>query len=405
MEFPRFTFNPKEGIDNPALVIADDPEPCPMVVPKLCYLKRMVGQSFGFRLLMDQSKTLPILEVRDVRPRSPAEISGLKNGDRVLEMNEEFLDNVDFSRVVRRIQSCGLHLFLLVLRKEEFEEAVGSGLDLQNLARTSKGDGWSKPRLCHITRDPELGLGMTVHPVEGQKNQYMVSTVTDGPAEKAGVRNGDRLMWIYRDTASAFTRSCLNRIVRGGVDHETVVVIDSEAELCYARRKMPILPVLAQSCDFPHTAKTLHMVKGPDGYGFLLRAERHLYSQRTVPVLKEVDAGSPAEAAGMEDGDLLLAVNFEPVENLEHEDIVEKIRWKDNEVTLTCLSMHARDFYRKTGTPPLLFHHNFTLRCTRSQRESQLSKTSLCGEDRGELGCGVKSNSVIEESGTLNAHI
>ncbi|XP_044210643.1 Na(+)/H(+) exchange regulatory cofactor NHE-RF3-like [Thunnus albacares] len=358
MEFPRFIFNPKEGIDNPALVIADDPEPDHSPVPRLCQLKRLEGQSFGFYLRV--VKDGRGFEIRDVESWSPAEHSGLREGDRVLEVNDEYVDNMDFYRVVRKIQSCDLHLFLLVLRREEYEQALCVGVDLQTLATATKGDCYSRPRLCHISRHPEHGLGMTIISVEGQKGQHIVSTMTDGPAERAGVHSGDRLIWINGVMVSTLTHSSLNRTLKKSADSVTVLVIDSGSECCYIRRKMPILPVVAECCSLPHTAKTMHLVKGCDGYGFLLRQEKLSVTRRIVHVLREVDVGSPAEGAGMEDGDLLLAVNGEPVESMEHDDIVKRIRQSGDKVSLIAISIPGRDFYRQLSISPLLFHEEFT---------------------------------------------
>lgn len=60
----------------------------------------------------------------------------------------------------------GSHLCFLVLDEKAYEQAVSEGCDLRELAIASRGEGWSPPRLSHITRDAP-GLGLNIQPVEG----------------------------------------------------------------------------------------------------------------------------------------------------------------------------------------------------------------------------------------------
>uniref|UniRef100_A0A3B4GXZ1 PDZ domain containing 3a n=1 Tax=Pundamilia nyererei TaxID=303518 RepID=A0A3B4GXZ1_9CICH len=330
-----FTFNPKEGIDNPMYTSLQTKHfiipSHPSVVPRLCHLKRSEGQSFGFHLCMYSQG----FEITDLDPWSPAEHSGLKDGDRVLEVNEEYVVNMDFSR------------------------AVSMGVDLKFLANATKGDRWSRPRLCHIQKQPTHGLGMTIVSVDGI--YFAVTIFIDGPAEKAGIFSGDRLIWI-----NGLMVSTLRYSVKKSGDSVTVLVIDSDSESCYIRRKIPIMPVVAQSCSLPHKAKTMNLVKGSDGYGFLLRQEKlgRLSAAQLIRIRK-VDVGSPAQGAGMEEGDLLLAVNGEPIESMEHEDIVRKIRQSGDKVSLTAISIPGRDFYREASTIISIQSHKYSITLTK----------------------------------------
>uniref|UniRef100_A0A3P9KF12 PDZ domain-containing protein n=1 Tax=Oryzias latipes TaxID=8090 RepID=A0A3P9KF12_ORYLA len=381
-----FTFNPKEGIDNPALVISDDPEPDPTIMPRLCLLKRSECQTFGFHLRLDQRGRG--YEITNVEPWSPAVQSGLKAEDRLLEVNEENVDKMEFNE----IQSSGPHLFLLVLRKEEYDQVQYEPLPQRKPNQASKGDSWSRPRLCHVSRDPEHGLGMSF---TGEWARFSVSTVTDGAAEKAGVRTGDALVWINGVSASVLTLASLSRMVSSG-DPVTVLVVEPVSASFYVRRKVPIFPELAENINLPHAAKTMRLERRRDGYGFLLRQERDsgfFGSDPTAHMLREVDAASAAEDAGMTDGDVLLAVNEEPVEDLEHEEVVNRIRASGDRVTLTSISAEGRRFYRTVGdvnirfvwlgiSPLLFLDDSASPSCT--QMEDAAPKTPSCDLDKGE---------------------
>ncbi|KAK2912066.1 hypothetical protein Q8A67_004199 [Cirrhinus molitorella] len=347
----RFTFNPKEGIDNPAMVTTDDTEPVSKPSPRVCVLRRGEGETFGFQLCEETGRQGHI--IRQLESLGVAERSGLKDGDRLLEVNEMFVDNVGHKEVARRIQLSGSHFCFLVLDEKAYERAVSEGRDLKELAEASRGEGWRPPRLCHITRDAP-GLGLKIQPVEGEKGKFTVSPVKGGAAEKAGVKKGDRLIWIDGAMASELPHSVISKLVKKCKNHMTVLVIDSDGEKSYAHRKMAILPAMADAENMPYRPRRLHLVKGPEGYGFLLRQEK-AGAGRTVHMVREVDKGSPAETGSVKEGEMLLEVNGEPTESLSHAQVVSKIRESGQKVILTTMPPQGQDFYTKLGLSPLLF--------------------------------------------------
>lgn len=60
--------------------------------PRLCVLKREEGESYGFHLRVEKGRHGHI--IRNVMSGGVAARSGLKDGDRLLEVNNCFVDNI-----------------------------------------------------------------------------------------------------------------------------------------------------------------------------------------------------------------------------------------------------------------------------------------------------------------------
>ncbi|XP_071317417.1 NHERF family PDZ scaffold protein 4b isoform X2 [Trachinotus anak] len=411
----KFTFNPKEGIDNPVMVITDDADSVPTPSPRLCVLKREEGESYGFHLRVERGRQGHI--IRKVMSGGVADCSGLQDGDRLLEVNNCYVDDVPHPEVARKIKLSGHQLCLLVLNGEEYEQTASRGQDLRDLVKAHKGESCKPPRLCHITRDPVSGLGINFTPVEGEKGHFSVSLVTGGAAEKAGVRKGDRLVWINGATVSDLTHSALSRMMKKCGNHITILVIDSESEKNYLRQRMPILPSMAVPHNLPHRARKLHLLSGPEGYGFLLRLER-TPSGRISHVLREMDRGGPAERAGMQDGELLLEINGESVETLKHEEIVDRVRQSKEQVYFTTITSQGLEFYTQLGLSPLLFceddaaeeEKESSARASETEKSVQKEmdasdKSRLCSLQKGPLGFGFNLSCVPQSPGTFISQV
>ncbi|XP_059206953.1 NHERF family PDZ scaffold protein 4b isoform X2 [Centropristis striata] len=411
----KFTFNPKEGIDNPVMVITDDADSVSTPSPRLCVLKREEGESYSFHLRVEKGRLGHI--IRNVELGGVARSSGLQDGDRLLEVNNYYVDDVSHPEVARKIKLSGHQLCLLVLNGEEYEQAVSRGLDIRGLANKLKREDCKPPRLCHITRDPVSGLGITFTPLAGEKGRFCVSLVAGGAAEKAGVCKGDHLVWMNGATVSDLTHSALSRMMKKCGNHITILVIDSESEKHYIQQRMPILPSMAVPHNLPYRARKLHLASGPEGYGFLLRLEKSA-SGRKSHVLREMDSGGPAEKAGMKDGELLLEVNDELVESLQHEEIVDRVRQSGEQVSLTTITLQGLDFYTKLGLSPLLFCVDGA---EEKEKESSTSapaavlspqqemdgvcNTRLCSVQKGPLGFGFNLGYVPQFPGTFISQV
>ncbi|XP_029704412.1 NHERF family PDZ scaffold protein 4b isoform X2 [Takifugu rubripes] len=408
----KFSFNPKEGIDNPAMVITDDADSAPS--PRLCLLNREDdGESYGFRLRVERGRLGHI--IRSVAPGGAAAHGGLRDGDRLLEVNDCYVNDLPHPEVAQKIKLSGNQLRLLVLDGEGYEQALYRGQDLQSVARASQGESCKPPRLCHITKDPASGLGISFTPADGQKSRFTVSLLRGGAAERAGVCKGDLLVWMNGATVSDLTHAALRRMMKKCGDHITILVIDGESEKHYLQQRMPILPTPGVPHNLPHTARKLQLLSDSRGFGFVLRLEKAT-SGRTFHVLQELESGGPAERAGVKDGDVLLEVNGESVESLKHGQIAERVRQSGQKVSVTTITPQGLEFYTKLGLSPLLFceedsdeaidrKETSTAEQTSQRETGKAPKSRLCSLQKGPLGFGFNLGCVPRRPGTFISQV
>jgi len=91
-------------------------------------------------------------------------------------------------------------------------------------------------------------------------------------------------------------------------------------------------------------ARLCHIIqwKHFDGYGFNLHAEKGKPGQ----YIGKVDAGSPAEAAGLKEGDRIVEVNGVNIANENHKQVVQRIKAVPNETKLLVVDSEADKYFK-----------------------------------------------------------
>lgn len=90
-----------------------------------------------------------------------------------------------------------------------------------------------------------------------------------------------------------------------------------------------------------------HVIKRPDfeGFGFNLFAGK----VKTGQFIGKVDAGSPAEDAGLKPGDRIVEVNGVHIGNENHKQVVQRIKLRPNETELLVVDDEADEYYSSLG--------------------------------------------------------
>uniref|UniRef100_A0A8C0X5A4 Na(+)/H(+) exchange regulatory cofactor NHE-RF4 n=1 Tax=Castor canadensis TaxID=51338 RepID=A0A8C0X5A4_CASCN len=380
----KFKFNPKLGIDNPVLSLAEDQDssdPWNLKRPRFCLLSKEEGKSFGFHLQQQLGRAGHV--VCRVEPGTSAQRQGLREGDWILAVNNNVVEREDYMVVIHHIRASGPRVLLTVLA-QQVHDVVRAQQDNDTHLCPTLGSG-VRPRLCHVVKD-EGGFGFSI--THGAKGPFWLVLSAGGAAERAGVPPGARLLEVNGVSVEKFTHSQLSRKLWQSGEKVTLLVAGPEVEEQCRRLGMPLAAPLAEGWALPAKPRCLHLEKGPRGFGFLLREEKGP-DGRLGQFLWEVDPGLPAEKAGMKDGDRLVAVAGESVEGLRHEETVSRIRAQGTCVSLIVIDPEADRFFSMVRLSPLLFLESIETPATPLVETEDLpvEDTALCPGPVGSRQC------------------
>ncbi|XP_044221868.1 Na(+)/H(+) exchange regulatory cofactor NHE-RF3 [Thunnus albacares] len=320
--------------------------------PKVISLTKRPGQTYGFYLRVEHGEDGHL--IRCLEMGGPAELAGMKDGDRILRVNGAFVDGLSHSEVVDLVRNSGATVAFHILDEASYKQAKSEGVNLSDPHNTPVANGVAKqtpkPKLCYLVKSTS-GYGFSVRSVKGEQGLFMTDVLSGNVADRAGVKENDRLVEVNGVNVEYYTHEQVVDRIRLAGSSIMFLLVDKETDRYYQNKRIKIEASLATVSHLPHEPCIIDMTKGSNGYGFLLREE----PTQTGHLIKDIDRGSPAARAGLKDRDRLVAVDGEEVDSYSHEQVVERIRQSGNKCCLLVVDKDTDIMYKKGRVSPMLF--------------------------------------------------
>ncbi|KAM9390460.1 Na(+)/H(+) exchange regulatory cofactor NHE-RF3 [Phaethornis superciliosus] len=385
--------------------------------PRECKVTKKPQKSYGFYLRIE--KDIAGHLIRNVEQNSPAEKAGLKDGDRVLRVNGVFVDKEEHTQVVEIIKNSGNSVVLLVLDDASYQKAEKEGVNLeelgQNLSLGQQQEQESpppmangaitpvpQPRLCYLVKE-EKGYGFSLKTTKGQKGLFLVELSPQGAAAKAGVQNNDRLIEINGKNVENDTHGEVVEKVKKSENHVMFLLSNEETDCYYKSHHMVLSKENASLRLLPLKPRLIEIHKGTKGYGFYLQMEKNTHDH----IITDVDSEGSAAKAGLKDNDILVAVNGEQVDGLDHESVVGKIKQFEAKATLLVVDKETDAMYKLAQISPFSYSNKAqdpapAKRDERVELHSEQEvnhKPRICKMVKGPSGFGFSLNMIKNKPG------
>ncbi|XP_034417639.1 Na(+)/H(+) exchange regulatory cofactor NHE-RF3 [Cyclopterus lumpus] len=383
--------------------------------PRVISLTKRPGDSFGFYLRVERGVDGHL--IRCLEMGGPAELAGMKDGDRILRVNGTFVDGLPHSEVVDMVKNSGVSVTFHTLEEAPYAQAKAKGVNLSDPQSAPVANGGPEqalyPKLCYLVK-LSSGYGFSIRSVIGEQGLFMTEVVPGGVADRAGVSVNDRLLEINGENVEGSTHDQVVDTIKLAGGSIMFLLVDEETDRHYQNKHTKIGARLATAKYLPHKPRVIDMTKGPDGYGFLLKEMTQIGH-----ITKDIDRGSPAERAGLKEMDRLVAVDGKEVDSFSHEQVVDKIKQSGNQCRLLVVDKDTDQMYKQGNVSPMVFLEGMNLDDSNSppsyrealnlparvqpstpvQSRKEELKPKLCKMEKASTGYGFHLNGIMGVSG------
>uniref|UniRef100_A0A3B3TJK5 PDZ domain containing 1 n=1 Tax=Poecilia latipinna TaxID=48699 RepID=A0A3B3TJK5_9TELE len=358
--------------------------------PRVISLTKTPGQTFGFYLRVEQNEEGHL--IRCLEMGGPAELAGMKDGDRILRVNGTFVDELSHSEVVELVRDGGASVSFHILDESSYKKAKALGVKLSDphLTPVAKGATKEPPKLklCYLVKTSS-GYGFSLRSVRGEPGLFMTQVDSGRVAYNAGVRNEDRLLEVNGENIESYTHDEVVEKIKLGGKSVMLLLVDKETDSFYRNKKNKIGSWLATVKFLPLQPRFINLTKGSNGYGFLLKED----PGQGGHFIGEVDKGSPADKAGLRKMDRVVAVNGTDVDKCSHKQVVDWIRLCDNTCSFLVVDKDTDQMYKQVS---------HLLTCSLSSSAYNELRPKLCRMEKTSAGYGFHLNGI---EGVLGQYI
>ncbi|XP_054418961.1 Na(+)/H(+) exchange regulatory cofactor NHE-RF3 isoform X3 [Pteronotus mesoamericanus] len=307
----------------------------------------------------------------DITPQGVAMKAGVLADDHLIEVNGENVEDATHEEVVDKVRKSGSQVMFLLVDKETEKHHNEQNIKFKRETVSLKLLP-HQPRVVKMKKGSN-GYGFYLRAGPGQKGQIIKDIDSGSPAEEAGLKTNDLVVAVNGESVESLSHDSVVEMIRMGGDQTSLLVADKETEsiyrlahfspfLYYQSQELPngsvkeapvptSAPPEISSTDtteeVDHKPKLCRLVRGENGYGFHLNA----IQGQPGPFIKEVQKGSPANLAGLEDEDIIIEVNGVNVVDELYEKVVDRIQSSGKNVTLLVCGKKAYDYFHVKKIP------------------------------------------------------